>query len=50
MALFDDLVKLGATPSVQELIKAWLAKKMGISQPVLDAAIAASKDAPNPKA
>lgn len=47
--LFSALAKLGATPAVQQLLTEWLAAKLGVSQPVLEAAILAAKDAPAPK-
>jgi hypothetical protein len=49
LILFEGLLKLGASPAVQELITAFMAKQMGVDQSVLTAAILAAKDAPNPK-
>jgi hypothetical protein len=49
LALFDDLVKLGISPAVQTALTAFLAQQMGVPQVVLDAAVAAARDAPPPK-
>lgn len=49
MQFGDDLAKLGASPAVQAFAMKELARLAGISQDALDAAIAAGKDAPEPK-
>lgn len=48
LALLKSLADLGASPAVQELMKEWLSRKIGIPQAQLDAAIAAARDAPPP--
>lgn len=49
LAFLKSLADLGASPAVQQVATALLAKIMGVDQKVLDAAIQASKDAPDPK-
>jgi hypothetical protein len=48
LVFLDSLAKLGASPAVQQLVTAFLAKQMGVAQAVLDAAVLAAKDAPPP--
>jgi hypothetical protein len=49
IALFTKLAELGISPPVQQALSGFLAKQMGVPQNVLDAAIAAAKDAPQPR-
>jgi hypothetical protein len=48
LALAKALADLGASPAVQALVMQEIARRSGISQAELDAAIAAQKDAPGP--
>lgn len=50
LALVKSLADLGMSAPVQTALTATLAKWMGVPQNVLDAAIKASVDAPDPKA
>ena len=50
LELFSTLAKLGISPPVQDALSAFIAKEMGVAQPVLDAALAAATYAPPPKA
>ena len=49
IALFKSLADLGASPAVQKAVMDAISKYEGVPQSVLDAAIQASKDAPEPK-
>ena len=49
LVLFENLVKLGISAPVQAALSAAMAKLLGVPQNVLDAALAAAKDAPAPK-